>query len=103
MKKLIINTLIFYLVFGNSVNALEPGKWDFVKENEDCLDVVGLIFDGDFFEADKYKQFADLPSKDELLTKFVVGLNSPMTKVAQCLKSSMSNFVNVLNSLKEIK
>ena len=48
---------------------------EFIKENEDCLDVVGLIFEGDFFEADKYKEFADLPSKDELLTKFVVGLN----------------------------
>ena len=55
---------------------------DFVKENEDCLDVVGLIFDGEFFEADKYKQFASLPSREELLTKFVIGLNSPMTKMS---------------------
>ena len=47
---------------------------NFIKENEDCLDVVGMIFDGDFFAADKYKEFADLPSRDELLTKLVVGL-----------------------------
>ena len=76
---------------------------DFIEENEDCLDVVGLIFDGNFFEADKYKQFADLPSKDELLTKFVVGLNSPMTKMSTMLNSVMVKMVTVLGGLKEKK
>ena len=76
---------------------------DFVKDNEDCLDVVGLIFDGEFFEADKYKEFADLPSRDELLTKFVVGLNSPMTKMSTMLNSVMTKMVTALNSLKEKK
>ena len=76
---------------------------EFIKENEDCLDVVGLIFEGDFFEADKYKEFADLPSRDELLTKFVVGLNSPMTKMASTLNSVMVKMVTVLNGLKEKK
>ena len=28
---------------------------DFKKDNEDCLDVVGLIFEGEFFEPEKYK------------------------------------------------
>ena len=76
---------------------------NFIKENEDCLDVVGMIFDGDFFAADKYKEFADLPSRDELLTKLVVGLNSPMTKVSLALSSVMSKMVTVLSSLKEKK
>ena len=75
---------------------------EFSKSNE-CIEVLGLFFDGEIYASDKYKELADLPSRDELLTKFVLDLNSPMTKVAQCLKSSMSNFVNVLNSLKEIK
>ena len=76
---------------------------DFIKENKDSLDVVGLIFDGDFFEADKYKQFADLPSRDELLTKFVVGLNSPMTKMSTMLNSVMVKMVTALSGLKEKK
>ncbi len=76
---------------------------DFIKENEDCLDVVGMIFEGDFFEADKYKEFASLPSKEELLTKFVVGLNSPMTKMSSMLNSIMVKMVTALNSLKEKK
>tara|TARA_Y100001970_G_scaffold76571_1_gene97214 strand:+ start:3399 stop:3920 length:522 start_codon:yes stop_codon:yes gene_type:complete len=76
---------------------------DFVKDNEDCFDVVGMVFEGEFFEASKYKEFADLPSKEELLTKFVVCLNSPMTKLSSALNSSMSKMVTVLNSLKEQK
>ena len=75
---------------------------DFSKSN-DCLEVVGLFFDGEIYESSKYKELADLPSKEELLTKLVMDLNSPMTKVAMCLKSSMTNFVNVLNSLKDNK
>ena len=76
---------------------------DFIKDNEDCLDVVGMVFEGEFFEASKYQEFADLPSKEELLTKFVVCLNSPMTKISSALNSSMSKMVTVLNSLKEQK
>jgi len=75
---------------------------EFLKENE-CLEVVGLFFDGEIYEASKYKEFASLPSRDELLTKFVCGLNSPMTKIALCFKSPMTNLVNVLNDLKNSK
>ena len=75
---------------------------DFSKSN-DCLEVVGLFFDGEIYESSKYQELADLPSKEELLTKLVMDLNSPMTQVAMCLKSSMTNFVNVLNSLKDNK
>ena len=75
---------------------------DFSKSN-DCLEVVGLFFDGEIYESSKYKELANLPSKDELLTKLVMNLNSPMTKVAMCFKSSMTNLVNVLNGLKDSK
>ena len=76
---------------------------EFKKDHEDCLDVVGLIFEGEFFEPEKYKQLANLPSKEELLTKFVVGLSSPMTKFSSALNSVMSKMVTVLESLKNTK
>ncbi len=76
----------------------------FIKETEDeNLQVVGLIFEGEFFEADKYKQLADLPSKEELLTKLVLSLNSPMTKLASSFNSVMSKMVTVLESVKSQK
>jgi len=75
---------------------------EFSKSN-DCLEVIGLYFDGEIFNPEKFKELADLPSKEELLTKLVCGLNSPMLKTAYCLKNSMTKIVNVLNSLKEEK
>ena len=75
----------------------------FKKDNEDCLEVVGLIFEGEFFESEKYTELADLPSKEELLTKLVVGLNSPMTNFSSTLGSVMSKMVSVLGSLKNKK
>ena len=77
---------------------------EFIKETEDeNLQVVGLIFEGEFFEADKYKQLANLPSKEELLTKLVLNLNSPMTKLASSFNSVMSKMVTVLESVKSQK
>ena len=75
---------------------------NFSKENE-CLEVVGLYFDGELYSPEKYKEIANLPSREELLTKFVVALNYPMTSVLYSLKASMTSLVNALNNLKEQK
>jgi len=75
---------------------------EFCKENK-CLEVVGLYFDGEVYEPEKYKELADLPSKEELLTKLAIGLNYPMTSLAISLKCTMTKFANVLNDLKSKK
>ena len=83
-----------------SENPVAPAKVikDFSKDN-DCLEVVGLYFDGELCDPSKYKKLADLSSKEELLTQLVSGLNSPMTKVAYSLKSIMSKLAWTLSSL----
>ena len=75
---------------------------DFSKDNK-CLEVVGLFFDGQLYSPEKYKEIANLPLKEVLLTKFMVALNYPMTSVLYSLKATMNNFVNVLNNLNEQK
>ena len=75
---------------------------NFVKDH-DKPEVKAILFDGEVLEGNEYKKFASLPSKDELLTKFVIMLNSPMTKLVRTLNSPMGDFVNVLNSLKNEK
>ena len=74
----------------------------FTKEH-DKPNVKAILFDGEVLEGSEYKKFANLPSKDELLSKFVIMLNSPMTILARTLSSPMGNLVNVLNSLKNEK
>ena len=75
---------------------------EFTKER-DLPVVKGMLFDGDVIDGKDFKRIADLPSKDELLSKFVAMLNSPITKFAMTINSPMSNLTNVLNQLKDTK
>ena len=76
---------------------------NFKKNNKVTLEVLGLIFEGKIYSADKYKELADLPSREELLAKFAGGLIQPMNQLVGILSGAMSKFVGVLNSLKEDK
>jgi len=75
---------------------------DFTKDNE-SFEVVGLYFDGNLYDPLKYKELANLPTKDVLLTKFVSCLNSPMSNMALLLNASMSKLAGTLKSLESQK
>ena len=72
-------------------------------ENHDKPEVKAILFDGEVLDGSEYLKFATLPTKDELLTKLVLMLNSPITILARTLTASMTNFVNGLNNLKNTK
>ena len=74
---------------------------DFLKENEDSIEVLGVFFDGELYDACKYKQLANLPSKEVLLGKFVSCLNSPMYGLASTLNGSMSKLVFALRAIQK--
>ena len=76
---------------------------NFKKNNKVTLEVLGLIFEGEIYSGDKYKELADLPSREELLSKFMGGLIQPINQLVGTLSGAMSKFVGVLNSLKEDK
>ena len=75
---------------------------DFSKENE-AFEVVGLYFDGNLYDPSKYKELANLPTKDVLLAKFVYALNSPMSKMALLLNASMTKLAGTIKSLENKK
>ena len=72
-------------------------------EDHDKPEVKAILFDGEVLDGSEYLKFAALPTKDELLTKLVLMLNSPITILARTLSASMTNFVNGLNNLKNTK
>ena len=74
---------------------------DFLKDNKDSLEILGVFFDGELYDADKYKQLANLPSKEELLGKFISCLNSPMYKLASTLNGSMSKLGFALRAIQK--
>ena len=77
---------------------------DFKKENKDLLEVLGLLFEGELYPSDKYKELANLPSKEESLTKMLMMFNQPLTKLAYTLEQMKgTKLVTVLNNLKDKK
>ena len=73
------------------------------KKDNDCLDVLGVYFEGELFDPDKYEELADLPSKVELLGKFVSGLNYPINTLASMLNSLIPKFLTALNEINKQK
>ena len=77
---------------------------NFEKENKDTtLEVIGLVFEGEIFSAEKYKELANLPNRDELLAKFVGTINQPMSKLVGTLNGAISKLLGIFSSFKENK
>ena len=73
------------------------------RKDFDLPNVKGILFEGQYFEGEHYKKFADLLSKEELVSKFAIMLNSPMSKLLSTINAPMQNLVGLLNSLKQTK
>ncbi|MCH7819947.1 MAG: 50S ribosomal protein L10 [Candidatus Marinimicrobia bacterium] len=81
-----------------------PAKliYDFAKENEK-MDVKAFWMEGELFGAEKFEEVAKLPPRNELLSRLIGDLQSPMRTLAATLQASMSKLVATLNGLKDSK
>ena len=75
---------------------------NFIKEY-DLPSVKGILFEGSYLGGEEFSKIADLPSKEESITKFAMMIRRPMQNLATMLNSPMLNFVTLLNSVKENK
>ena len=75
---------------------------EFLKDF-DKPSVKGMIFDGEIFTSDQFDKIANLPSKEQLLSKLVGMLNSPMSKLSNVLNSSVSGLLGRLTQLNSKK
>lgn len=73
------------------------------NKDSDLPTVKGILFEGEYFDGDQFKKFADLPSKEELVSKFAMMINAPMSKFTSTINAPMQNLAGVLNSLKQSK
>ena len=93
--------LLLSLSYDEPVVAAKIIK-SFLKDH-DLPSVKGVLFEGTYLPASKFEKIANLPSKEESLTKIVIMLKSPVQNLTNLLSSPMLNLVNVLNGLKENK
>lgn len=63
----------------------------FAKE-ADKLEVKGGVIEGEYYDADSIKQLASIPSREELLSKFLGSIQSPI-----------ANFARVINQIAQKK
>ena len=62
---------------------------------------VENVIEGDILDGGEFKRIASLPSKEELLAKLAMMLNSPLSKLVWALKSPLSDVTNLLSNVKE--
>ena len=74
----------------------------FLKDH-DLPSIKGVLFEGAYLPAGEFEKIANLPSKEESLTKIVVMLKSPVQNIVNLLNSPILKLVNVLSGLKENK
>lgn len=74
--------------------------FNFAKSNEN-LKLLGGIIDGKVVTADEVNQLAKLPSKDELIAKFMGSIQAPTTNFVGLLSNVMGSLVRVVNAYKD--
>ena len=86
----------FYMVI-NTEDEILPFK--FIKSfisNKEKGAFQGGIFEGEWINADEAQKIADLPNKDELKTKLVFLLNSPLQNLHYNLSYNLKGLINIL-------
>lgn len=89
------------------VKAKDPAKVaktlnDFAKTNPNLV-VKGGVMEGMGLDAAQCKAIADLPSKEELLSKLLFLLKSPMQRLASVLSAPQRNLAIVISQVAEKK
>lgn len=73
---------------------------NFGKKN-DNLKLRGAIFEGRILSVAETKELAQIPGKDELISKFIYLVKSPISGFHGVLNNTLAGFVRVLDAIKE--
>jgi large subunit ribosomal protein L10 len=82
----------------NPAKVIKNFKKEFEKP-----EIKGLIINGEIFGPDQFDRIASLPSKEQLLSKLIGMLQSPMSKLSATLSSPLSGFLGTLEQIKSKK
>jgi len=89
----------FVFVSGDPVASAKALKV-FAKENEN-LSVKGGFLNKGVVTDEQIKAIADLPSREELIAKFIGTIRSPLSGIVQVLNGPASQLVRVLGAISE--
>jgi large subunit ribosomal protein L10 len=87
--------------FGDEASTAKA-LFQFSKSN-DALSYFGAIYNGEYLDAERFKELAMLPSREAMLGRLLGMLNYPMTGLVQTLNGVSRNLVVVLNQIASSK
>ncbi|MEJ2077468.1 MAG: 50S ribosomal protein L10 [Acidobacteriota bacterium] len=85
-------------VTGGDTVALAKVLKDFVKNNQGMSFKAGVL-EGRVITQAQVENLADLPSREELLSKLLFLLNAPLSRLASALSSPVRNLAVVLSEV----
>ena len=74
-----------------------------VNKKTEIPKIKVILFEGKVFTADEAEKIVNLPSRDELIAKFIGGLNAPITKLVGNLNGILQKFVGTLRAVQTEK
>jgi large subunit ribosomal protein L10 len=82
---------------------LTPAKTlvDYGKKLKDRLPIKAAVIEGQTYLADDAKRFASVPGKQELLSKVVGSLQSPVSGLVGTMQALVRELVGVLDAVKD--
>lgn len=73
--------------------------YQFVKEHSEKIKIFSGILEKKLVPVEMINQLAQLPSREELLTKLVWTMNAPISGFVQVLNGPLQGFYNVIKAL----
>jgi large subunit ribosomal protein L10 len=103
LNDLLVEETGIIFVFNNFTQLAKDIKKLIKSADYQALKLKGAYFDGRMLTADEVLQIADLPSREELLTKMLFTLKAPISNTVYLFNNILVNLINVLNAIKENK
>ena len=75
---------------------------EFLKDHE-LPTVKGVLFEGSYLDSSQFNKIANLPSKDESLTKLAIMLKNPVQNLSNLLSAPIQNFLNTPRGIEKNK
>lgn len=103
VKDFLSGSLAMVYIKGDDI--VKPIKilFDFIKENEDIIEIKGGIIEGNLVSKDELEQISKLPSREVLLGMAVSSLASPLTGFINILNQMILSFIWVVEAIKKKK
>jgi large subunit ribosomal protein L10 len=70
----------------------------FAREHKD-LEILGGLMNGEFLTVDRVKELAEIPSRDELLAKFVGSIKAPIEGFVNVLGGNIRNLLLIFKQI----